>query len=283
MSTNPFCDFCWTGQAPGTIGIPQWWFPPSAKPSWFWLQEVLFVPEVSSIPEPSGMGAELGHPWALRHQPVLSRENAPSWHNLYRKEEGKKKHRKCCLFNKAGISDWSPKPPQRAPTAHARGDGTALTAAKPTCSASFPPFLIKTLPWYREALTKHHKACCCCCQGMIAASIYFSTIIFRVVLSRQTRSRSGACSTSSQDKSREALWLRNDSLLLLCSFQTLGGVLIYCQSVSAVNYSPPSSALLCRGNSGTFCSFLTSPREANRWADRGKGEVFSLPWITHPG
>lgn len=48
----------------------------------------------------------LGHPCALRHQPVLNRENAPSWHNLYRKEERrKKKHSKSCLLHKAGISD----------------------------------------------------------------------------------------------------------------------------------------------------------------------------------
>lgn len=32
----------------------------------------------------------LGHPCGLRHQAVLNRENAPSWHNLYRNGGGKK-------------------------------------------------------------------------------------------------------------------------------------------------------------------------------------------------
>lgn len=31
MGTDPSCEICWAGKAPGTIGIPQWWLPPSAN------------------------------------------------------------------------------------------------------------------------------------------------------------------------------------------------------------------------------------------------------------
>lgn len=176
--------------------------PTQCKPIWFWLQDDLFVPEVSPpslCPQEWELSTPgLGHPCAPRHPTVLNRQNAPSWHNLYRKEEGESTVRveqSRDFWLNFWISDPQ-NPPQTAPKGWGlMGQPLTAAAAKPTCSASFPPFLIKTLPWYREALTKHNKACSC--QGMIAASIYFSTIIFRVVLSRQTRSRSGVCSTSS--------------------------------------------------------------------------------------